>query len=124
MTKSSKFLCAMYTKKNKFVKCFWLFCLWRKLLVNQWKGQIMLKLYKGKGINILDCQGQCYDVAPNVQSIKKRAVSYILKESPKAYTTSWLLLSLNLSLASTCKILIITNVIEIYRWSEKVISYV
>ena len=84
MTKSSKFLCAMYTKKNKFVKCFWLFCLWRKLLVNQWKGQIMLKLYKGKGINILDCQGQCYDVAPNVQSIKKKSCKLYFKRIPQS----------------------------------------
>ena len=50
-----------------------------------------------------------------MQSLKKGAASYILKESPKAYTTHCCSHSLNLSLASTCKIPIITNVVEIYK---------
>ena len=73
------------------------------------------KFYEEKGINILDCRGQCYDGAPNMQSLKKGAASYILKESPKAYTTHCCSHSLNLSLASTCKIPIITNIVEIYK---------
>ena len=44
-----------------------------------------------------------------MQSLKKVAASYNLKESPKAYTTHCCLHSLNLSLASTCKIPTITN---------------
>ena len=78
-------------------------------------GQTILKFYEEKGINILDCRGQCYDGAPNMQSLKKGAASYILKESPKAYTTHCCSHSLNLSLASTCKIPIITNIVEIYK---------
>ena len=50
-----------------------------------------------------------------MQSLKKGAASYILKESPKAYTTHCCSHSLNLSLASTCKIPIITNIVEIYK---------
>ena len=78
-------------------------------------GQTILKFYEEKGINILDCRGQCYDGAPNMQSLKNEAASYILKESPKAYTTHCCSHSLNLSLASTCKIPIITNIVEIYK---------
>ena len=77
-------------------------------------GQTILKFYEEKGINILDCRGQCYDGAPNMQSLKG-AASYILKESSKAYTTHCCSHSLNLSLASTCKIPIITNIVEIYK---------
>ena len=51
-----------------------------------------------------------YDGAPNMQSLKKGAASYILKKFPKAYTTHCCSHSLNLSLASTCKIPIITNI--------------
>ena len=50
-----------------------------------------------------------------MQSLKKGAASYILKESPKVYTTHCYSHSLNLSLASTCKIPITTNVVEIYK---------
>ena len=78
-------------------------------------GQTILKFYEGKGISILDCRGQCYDGAPNMQSLKKVATRYILKKSSKAYTTHCCSHSLNLSLASTCKIPIITNVVEIYK---------
>ena len=74
-----------------------------------------MKFYEEKGINILDCRGQSHDGAPNIQSLKKGAASYISKESPKAYTTHCCLHSLNLSLVSTCKIPIITNVVEIYK---------
>ena len=56
-----------------------------------------------------------YDGAPNMQSLKKGAASYILKKFPKAYTTHCCSHSLNLSLASTCKIPIITNIVEIYK---------
>ena len=75
----------------------------------------ILKFYDEKGINIFDCRGQYYNGAPNMQSLKKGAASYILKESPKAYTTRCCSHILNLSLASICKISIITNVLEIYK---------
>ena len=50
-----------------------------------------------------------------MQSLKEGAASYILKESPKAYTTHCCSNSPNLSLASTYKIPIITNVVKIYK---------
>ena len=50
-----------------------------------------------------------------MQSLKKGGARYILKESPKAYTTHYCSHSLNLSLASSCKIPLITNVVEIYK---------
>ena len=50
-----------------------------------------------------------------MQSLKKGGASYILKEAPKAYTTHCFSHSLNLSLASTCKIPIIANIVEIYN---------
>ena len=78
-------------------------------------GQTTLKFYDYKGINILDCRGQCSDGATNTQSLKKGGASHIVKESPKAYTTHCCSHSLNLFLASTCKIPIITKVVEIYK---------
>ena len=78
-------------------------------------GQNILQFYEEKGISTLDCRGQLHDGAPNMQSLKKGAASYILKESPKAYTTHCCSHSLNLSLASTCKIPTITNIVEIYK---------
>ena len=50
-----------------------------------------------------------------MQSLKKGAASYNLKEFPKAYTTQCCSYRLNLSLASTCKIPIITTAVEIYK---------
>ena len=48
-----------------------------------------------------------------MQSLKKGAASYILKEFPKEYTTDCC--SHNLTLSSTCKTAIIANIIEIYK---------
>ena len=84
-------------------------------IIGECVGQTISKYYEEKGINIHDCRGKCCDGPPNMQSLKKGAASYILKESPKAYTTHCCSHSLNLSLASTCKIPIITNVVEIYK---------
>ena len=77
--------------------------------------QTILKFYEGKGINILDCRGQCYDGARSMQSLKKVAACYILNEFPKAYSTHCCSHRLKLSLASSCKISIITKVVEIYK---------
>ena len=78
-------------------------------------GQTILKFFEENSVHILDCRGQCYDGAPNIQVLKKRAASFILKKSPEAYTIHCCSHSLNLSLASTCKTPIITNIVEIYK---------
>ena len=84
-------------------------------IIGECVGQTISKYYEEKGINIHDCRGKCCDGAPNMQSLKKGAASYILKESPKVYATHCCSHSLNLSLTSTCKIPITTNVVEIYK---------
>ena len=108
-------ICMRYVNKEKQIREVFLDFLSLERITGECIGQTILKFYEEKGINILDYRGQCYDGAPNMQSLKKGAASYILKESPKAYTTHCCLHSLNLSLASTCKITIITNVVEIYK---------
>ena len=77
-----------WTHRPNYRKIFW-----RKRYHYSWLSRTML-----------------YDGAPNMQSLKKGAASYILKKFPKAYTTHCCSHSLNLSLASTCKIPIITNI--------------
>ena len=108
-------ICIRYVNKEKQIREVFLDFLSLERITGECIGQTILKFYEEKGINILDCRGQCYDGAPNMQSLKKGAASYILKESPKAYTTHCCSHSLNLSLASTCKIPIITNIVEIYK---------
>ena len=75
----------------------------------------LLKFYKDAGINVTECKGQCYDGASNMQSEKKRAASYISKESPSAIVTHCCSHNLNLSLATSCKIPIIDNITETYN---------
>ena len=75
----------------------------------------LLKFYKDTGINVTECKGQCYDGASNMQSQKKGAASYISKESPSAIVTHCCSHNLNLSLATSCKIPIIDNIMETYK---------
>ena len=108
-------ICIRYENKEKQIREVFLDFLSLERITSEFIGQAILKFYKEKGINILDCRGQCYDGVPTVQSLKKGAGSYILRESSKAYTTHCCSHSLNLSLASTCKIPIIASVVEIYK---------
>ena len=98
-----------YVNKEKQIREVFLDFLSLEKITGECIGQTILKFYEEEGINILDCRGQCYDGAPNMQSLKKEVASYILKEPPKAYTTHYCLHSLNLSLPSTCKIPTTTN---------------
>ena len=75
----------------------------------------LLKFYKDAGINVTECEGQCYDGASNMQSQKKGAASYIWKESPSAIVTHCCSHNLNLSLATSCKIPVIDNITEMYK---------
>ena len=108
-------ICIRYVNKEKQIDEVFLDFLSLEKITGECIVQTTLKFYEEKGINILECRGQCYDGAPNMQSLRKVAASYILKEYSKAYTTHCCSHSLNLSLASTCKIPIITNVVEIYK---------
>ena len=108
-------ICIRYVNKEKQVREVFLDFLSLERITGECIGQTILNFYEEKGISIRDCRGQCYDGAPNMQSLKKRAGSFILKKSPKAYTTHCCSHSLILPLASTCKIPIITNIVEIYK---------
>ena len=75
----------------------------------------ILKFYNDIGVEIAGCRSQCYDGTANIQSQKKGAASYVLKESPKAIITHCCSHKLNLSLASLCKHPEIDNILKIYK---------
>ena len=50
-------------------------------------GNTIIKFYNDIGVEIDEYRGKCYDGAANMQSQKKGAASYVLKESPKATVT-------------------------------------
>ncbi|XP_065674100.1 uncharacterized protein LOC136091044 [Hydra vulgaris] len=60
-------------------------------------GESLMKLYSESEIDLSSRRGQCYDGAPNMQSVKKSSHN------------------LNLLIAATSKIPIIDNIMEIYR---------
>ena len=76
-------------------------------------GNRLLNFYGEAELNIKECGGQCYDGAADMQSQKKGAASFILKESPNAVATHCCSHNLNLSLASSCKIPIFVNIKKI-----------
>ena len=78
-------------------------------------GNAILKFYNDIGVEITECRGQCYDGAANMQSQKKGAVSYVLKESPKSIVTYCCSHNLNLPLISSCKNPEIDNVLKTYK---------
>ena len=78
-------------------------------------GNAIIKFYSDIGVEIAECGGQCYDGAANMQSQKKGAASYVLKESPKAMVTHCCRHKLNLSLASSCKHPKVDNILKIYK---------
>ena len=78
-------------------------------------GNAIIKFYNDIGVEIAECRGQCYDGAANIQSQKKGAASYVLKESLNAIVTHCCSRSLKFSLASSCKHLEIDNILKIYK---------
>ena len=76
-------ICMRYVNKEKQIREVFLDFLSLERITGECIAQTILKFYEEKGINILDCRGQCCDGAPYMQSLKKGAASYILKESPK-----------------------------------------
>ena len=75
-------------------------------------GNLLLKFYAENGLDIRECRGQCCDGAANMQSQKKEAASFILKESPHAVVDHCCSYNLNLSLSSCCIEPIIDNILE------------
>ena len=78
-------------------------------------GKAILKFYSDIGLDITECRGQCYDGAANMQSQKKGAAAFVLKESPTAIVTHCCSHNLNLSLAGSCKNPEIDNILETYK---------
>ena len=78
-------------------------------------GNAIIKFYSDIGVEIAESRGQCYEGAANMQSQKKGASSYFLKESPKAIVTHCCSHNLNLSLASSCKHSGIDNIWKTYK---------
>ena len=78
-------------------------------------GNRLLKLYAENALDIREFRRPCYDGAANMQSQKKGAASFILKESPRIVVTHCCSNNLNLSLSSSCKEPIIDNILETYK---------
>ena len=56
-----------YVSKEKQIREVFLDFLSLDRITGECIGQTSLKFYEEKGINILDCWGQCHDGAPNMQ---------------------------------------------------------
>ena len=83
---------------------------WKESLANI-SGIVYQSFMQKMGL-ILECRGQCYDGAANIQSQKKGAASFILKESLRAVVSHCCSHNLNLSLSSSCKERSIDNILE------------
>ena len=75
-------------------------------------GKAILKFYKDIGVNIRECKGQCYDGAANMQSLKKGAASYVLKESPTEIINRCCSHNLNLSHAALFRLPEADNILK------------
>ena len=60
-----------YVNKEKQIREVFLGFLSLERVTGECIGQTIWTFYEEKGINILHCLGQCYDGAPNMQSLKK-----------------------------------------------------
>ena len=57
--------------KEKQIREVFLDILSLERITGERMAQTIIKFYEEKGINILDCRGQCYNGAPDMQSLKK-----------------------------------------------------
>ena len=78
-------------------------------------GEAILKSYRELGLDVKKCRGQCYDGAANMQSKKKGVASVILLEAQNSIVTHCFSHNLNLSLAASCNLAIIDNILEAYK---------
>ena len=77
--------------------------------------ETILKFYRELGLDVKECKGQCYDGAANIQSKKNGVAKVILREVPNSVVTYCCSHNLNLSLAASCNLAIIDNVLEVYK---------
>ena len=105
-------VCFRYADGQKDIREVFLQFLDLERITGSHIGAALLSFYKSSGIDIKQCRGQCYDGAPNMESEKSGTASWILREYNKAITTHCCSHNLDLSLASTCKLPIVDNVLE------------
>ena len=91
----------------------WLFNLDK--ITGEHAGKRLLQFYQENGVDVGSCRGQCYDGVSNMPSLRKGVASYILKESLNVIVTHCSSHNLNLSIATTSKIPIIDNILEVYK---------
>ena len=108
-------ICFRYVDGQKDIREVFLQFLELKRITGSDIGAALLSFYKYSGNDMKQCRGKCYDVAPNMQSEKSGTTSWILRESSKAITNHCCSHNLNLSLASTCKLPVVDNVLEKYK---------
>ena len=77
--------------------------------------EAILKFYRELGLDVKECKGQCYDGAANIQSKKNGVAKVILREVPNSVVTYCCSHNLNLSLAASCNLAIIDNILEVYK---------
>ena len=78
-------------------------------------GEAILKFYRELGLDVKECKGRCYHGVANMQSKKNDFTSVILREAPNSIVTHCCSPNLNLSLAASCNLAIIDNVLEVYK---------
>ena len=108
-------ICFWFVDSQKYICEVFLQFLELEQITGSHTGAALLSFYKSSGIDIKQWRGQCYDGAPNIQPGKLGKTSWILRESNKAITIYCCSRNLNLSLASTCKLPVVDNVLEKYK---------
>ena len=108
-------ICMRYVNTNKDISEVFLEYVSLERITGEHIGKAILNFYSESGLRVTECRGQCYDGAANMQSQKKGTASYVLQESPKAIVTHCCSHNLNLSLASSCKMPIVNNILETYK---------
>ena len=78
-------------------------------------GEAILKFYRQLDLDVKECKGQCYDGAANIQLKNKDVASVILRGAPNSIVTQCCSNNLNLSLAASCNLAIVDNVLEIRK---------
>ena len=77
-------------------------------------GEATLKFYRILDLDVKECKGQCYDGAANIQLKNKDVASIVVREAPNSIVTRCCSHNLNLSLAASCNLAIIDNILEVY----------
>ena len=89
-------ICFRYVDENLNIREVFVEFVALERITGEHIGNRLLKFYAENGLDIRECRGQCYDGAANMQSQKKGAASFILKELPRAVVTHCCSHNLNL----------------------------